>query len=210
VKLFIDDLAVEDGFVVDTTTIEEALRHVQINLCDEDHLVVGIQCDGREVPADRMTDTLRQPAHSFERLDIHTDTKTSLVCDAMSQASACLTETEQACKQAADLLTEGRTVEAAGTLGECLHVWQQIHDAVAKSVTMLAVDPEAFTVKDEPLIEAIGRPRDVLMQVRDALVARDYVMLADLLHYEFGNVTSCWRSIVDALLEHSERSRRNA
>lgn len=206
-KLFVDNQAVEDGFVVDTTTVEETLQHVQANLCDDDHLVVGIQCDGREVPAERMPDKLRERAQSFERLDIFTDTKTGLVSEAMSQASACLGETEQACKQAADLLTEGRTVEAAETLGECLRAWQQIHDAVAKSITMLAVDPEAFTVEDKPLVEAIGRPRDALLQVRDALLARDYVCLADLLQYEFGAVTSCWRSIVDALYEHSQRVR---
>ena len=67
------------------------------------------------------------------------------------------------------MLVEGKTDEAVKELGDCLRIWQQIHEAIAKSIELLGVDPDKLMVRDETLMDAIGRPKNVLLQIRDAL-----------------------------------------
>lgn len=202
-EVFVDDTPVNaDSFR--EGTVEDALRHVQANRCAPGHLVVGLRLDGKDVPTHAMTDTLRRPASSFDRLEVFTGRKAILVADAMAHASACLTETESACQRAAELLTEGKIVEASEGLADCLRTWQQIHDAIGKSIEMLQLDVEQTTVNEEPLLALIRKPAEVLLEVKDALKSRDHVLLADILQYEFSEVTSCWHSIIAKLRAEAE------
>ncbi len=202
-EVFVNDTQVDEAFNSDGT-IEDALHHVQSSLCAPDCVVIGLRCDGQDVTSDAMETTLQKPASSIERLDVFTGTRERLVTDAMDQASACLADTVEICQRVAQLFTEGKTVEAARKLGECLTVWQQIHDAVAKSIEMLRIDPEQITISDEPIIDLIRRPKETLLQVRDALQSQDYVLLADILQYEFGDVTDQWHQIVARLRQEGE------
>ena len=79
-------------------------------------------------------------------------------------------ETERACQEAAELLTKGDTAEAAKSLGECFRVWQQIHDAVAKSIEMLRLNPDELMINDVPLVEVISKPVETLKQIKEALL----------------------------------------
>ena len=202
--IFVDGQSIDGGFVENITTVEQAVQHIQADVCGSDRMVVSLRCDGQAVPAEAMTDTLSRSISSFDRLDIATGTKSSLVIEAMEQASTCLSETEAACRQTAEMLTEGKTAEAAQSLRDCLRVWQQIHEAVAHSIEMLRLDLEQATVNDRPLLEIIGRPRDALLQVRDALQSQDYVLLADILQYEFSEVTDCWQAVIGRLRHEAE------
>lgn len=202
-QVFVDDNQVEEA-LVGSGTIEDALRRVQSHLSKPDRLVIGVRCDGRDVPPDAMAATMQQPTSSVERLEVFTGTRGALVTDAMAQASTCLAETEEACRRSAELFTEGETVEAAETLGECLRVWQQIHEAVGKSIEMLQLDPEQATVNEQSLIEVISKPKEILLQIKEALQDRDHVLLADLLQYEFPEVTSQWHAVVASLQQQAE------
>lgn len=202
-EVYVDDVPIDTVFE-GAATLEDALAHVQSHSCPADHLVIGLRCDGQDVPGNAMADTLRRPASSCELLEVFTGTKATLVTDAMAQASACLTETQEACQRVAGLLTEGKTVEAAEALGECLRVWQQIHEAVAKSIQMLQLDASKTTVNDEPLLAAITKPKEILLQVKEALQVRDHVLLADILQYEFPEVTAQWHAIIAKLRQEAE------
>jgi len=203
VRVFVDDQRVDNTLAADAT-VEDALRLIQSSVCSADRVVIGLRCDGRDIPADAMLDTLGKPATSFERLDVITGSRAELVADAMAQASTCLLETEGSCRRVAELLTEAKTVEAAEMLGDCLRVWQQVYDAVGKSIEMLQLDPERTTINDESLVDLIGRPKNVLLQIKSALQARDHVLLADILQYEFGEVTKSWHDLIAGLRREAE------
>ena len=136
-EVFLDDRLIEDTLVGNGTTVEEALCHIQSNLCAPDQMVIRLRCDGQEVSAEAMAETLRKPADSLDRLEIFTGTNDELVTACVTQASACLAETENACRQVGELLKKGKNVEAAKRLSECLRLWQQIHKAVASSIERL-------------------------------------------------------------------------
>ncbi len=208
-NVFLDEKLIDTAFAGDATTFEEMLLYIQSNLCAPGQMVVSVCCDGREVALDSMADMLRRRADSFERLHVITGTKDELVLDAMSQASTCLAETDAACRQAAELLKRGNTVEATETLGECLRIWQKIHEAIAKSIEMLGLDPDQTTVNEEPFVDVVRRPKDALLHVRDALRSQDFVLLADILEYEFGDVTDSWHAIIGRLRQEAQDAEKS-
>lgn len=202
--MFLDDKPIETGFLGEEATIEESLHQVQTALCRSDQVVIGFRCDGTDVPANEMADTLLKPVRAYERLEVFTGTTGSLVTDAMEQAARCLTDSEATCQEVADLLTQGQTNEATKMLGTCLRTWQQIHEALAKSIEMLGLDAETAQAEGEPLIAMIQRPMGTLLQVKEALQAQDYVLLADVLQYEFQEVAQAWHAIIGHLREQAE------
>jgi len=202
VEVFIDGSRVEEGF--SQGNLKEALLHLQSSLCAPTQIVVGIRCDGQDVPGSAMADVLDKPADTFVRVDVLTSTKEKLVTETMGQAAASLQETETACEQVVAMLTEGKTSEAIEMLGDCLRIWQQIHDAVAKSIQMLDLDLTEVTIKDEPMLDVITQPKETLVQIKQALQAQDYVLLADVLQYEFGNVTDRWYLLIARLRQEAE------
>ncbi len=194
-ELYIDETRVDIDLPA-SEPLENVLRHSQAKLYEAGRLVVGLRCDGTEVPADEMADTLKRQASSFERLDVVTSTKYDLVADAMDQAAVSLTQTEEACQQIADGLSEGKTSESMRALGDCLSVWQQIHEAIGKSIAMLEIDPQTALVGGEPLVDVVNKPMVVLLRVKEALQSQDHVLLADTLKYEFSEMAQQWQDVI--------------
>jgi hypothetical protein len=204
VEIFVDDDPRREAFA-DADTLHQVLLHIQAEMCAPGDVVVSIRCDGQDVPSGDMAAVLRQPASSIERLEVFTGTRHQLVLDAMDQAAACLSDTDTECQRVAGMLNEGNVVEAAEALGRCLGVWQQVHDAVAKSFEMLQLNADRTKIRERPLVELMSKPKEVLVQVRDALQVRDYVMLADILQYEFHDVTTQWHEIITILRTEAQR-----
>ena len=202
-EVFVDDKKVDAAFAREGT-VEDALRHVQSDLCPPGRMVIGLRCDGEDIRSDAMATTLCKQARSFERLDVFTDTKGVLVAEAMAQAATSLEQTEAGCERVAELLTEGKIAEGIDTLGECIGAWQQIHEAVSKSIQMLELDVEKATVNDQRLIDMISKPKEALLQIKDALQSQDNVLLADVLQYELDDVTGQWHAIIAELRERAE------
>lgn len=202
-EVFMDDHQIEGDFAAECT-VGEALRQVQSTIHTPGRIVVGLRCDGENVPTNDMGSTLAKATSDFERLDVVTGTRQSLVLDAMTQASAALDETGDQCQQVADLLTEGNTAEGVKTLGECLGVWRQVHDAVNQSLQLLKIDPEAMKFDDDQLATLISGPKDILLQVKQALESKDHVLLADIMQYEFESVTRQWQDLIGVIRQRAE------
>ncbi len=202
-SVFIDDKPVEVGSIAEGT-IEEVVRHVQSDVCPRGRLIVALRCNGEEVTGDTMSAKLGEPFGTIDRLDIVTGTREALVQDTMDHASSSLDETAASCQRIAGLISEGKATEGMESLGHCLRTWQQIYDALNKSIEMLGVDPEVVTVQDMPLIDAVGKPKEILLQIKQALQAQDYVMLADILQYEFIDTTELWHTIIARIRQLAE------
>ncbi|MHC5111710.1 MAG: hypothetical protein ACYTHJ_17735 [Planctomycetota bacterium] len=205
-EVFVDNHRVDQEMAM-TGTLEETVRHLQQGFCKPGRMVVGLRCDGKEIIANEMAATLNQPTASWEKLEVFTGTPGSLVGDAMGQASGMLAQSEELYQAAAQGLAEGNTQAGIESLAACITIWQQVHEAVGKSIQMLTVDPDAIMINDITLTEAVGKPRDVLMQIKGALQAGDHVLLADILNYEMQETTELWHAVVTTL--HSEGERQD-
>lgn len=185
-------------------TLKDAILHMQQEICPPDHLVIKIQCNGQELVGDEMETGLSKPVSAYEKLEVTTSSRENLITDAMSQASISLQETETSCQQVAEMLTEGNSAEGIEALGQCLQIWQQIHEAVGKSIIMLGIDPDNIMIQDESFETVIRKPKEILLQIKKALQSQDYVMLADILQYEFKEVTDQWHMVIAKIRQEAE------
>jgi len=208
VEVLLDGKEVSKSIAQDST-LKDALHYMQSNLCPRDHLVIKVRCNGEDIPGEKMEASLSKPISTLEKVEVVTSTREHLITDAMTQASISLEDTESACKKIAEQLTEGKNTEAIESLGECLRIWQHIHEAVGKSLMMLDVDPATMMIQDESIDVVIAKPTEVLMQIKQALMAQDYVLLSDILEYEFTSVTDQWHSIIARIRQQAEELASN-
>lgn len=180
-------------------SISDALNLLQQECCPAGRVIVSIRCDGVPVAPQELAAKLKQPVSDFDRLEAYTGTISELVTDALDQAGSVLEESNKNRQRISELVNQGRTEEGIALLGECLQSWQGVHSAIGQSIALLGIDPDATFIDDKPLSTAFDRPRDLLVQVKEAVVAHDYVMLADILEYEFQEVTELWRAALDRL-----------
>ena len=195
---------------IDTTdlagdTLEQLLRVVQDERCTPGRLIVGVCCDGQDVESDALAAALAKAPSDFERVDIFTSGKESLVVEALTQAATSLEETARQVEQVAALLTEGKEKEGAEVLAGCIAVWQQVHMAIDQSIRMLGIDPNELVVHGEPLLRLLAKPAEVLRQIKEALQSQDFVMLSDVLQYEFGDACEQWLDLIVQLRCEAER-----
>jgi len=201
--VYLNNNKIDTGLDV-SGAVRDVVMQVQDSHCGDGQVIMAIRCDGAEIGAGAMAEALTRPAGDVERLDVLTDTKPSLVHDAMTHAATTLQETEAACQRVAELIHEGKSKEGIELLGKCLHVWQQVHEAVGKSIAMLELDADAITIRDEPLATIIGMPKESLLQIKQALTAQDHVLLADILQHEFAEVTDRWHAVIAMLRNEAE------
>jgi len=203
VDIFVNDSPVED---LDTAgqTLEQVLRCVQEQRCEPGRVIVGLRCDGLELHGEEMRDRLARSAASLNRLEVFTGSPFRLVVDAMTQCATALGESDAERRRAADLLTEGAIAEGVGVLSELIRVYQQIHTAVGQSLEMLALDARTVVVNGRSLHDSFEDPKALLLRVRQALLSRDYVMLADIMQYEFDELIGQWQVAVADLRSRAE------
>jgi len=203
-QLYVDDQPV--SIAVDSSTLlEEFLRRIQREVCKTGHIVHSLRCDGLPIASNQMANVLDRPISAFHRLDVTTGTTGMLVVEAMVQAGAALGETEERSRQAAQFLMEGKAGEGVDALRECISAWQQIHDAVVKSIAMMELNTETLRIEGQPVGEVVSKPRDALLQVRQALLNNDFVLLADLLQYEFDDATQQWHALINSVRKEAQQ-----
>ncbi len=204
-EIYIDEkLFTAEEFSVGT--IEETVRDIQGKHCSEGTLIVGLSCNGQEVPSGDMTETLGQEVSTIERLDIVTADYRSLVLNTMSEASESMRGAIDDGKRIAGMLVSGQTAEAIRELGDCVRVFQQVHDAIGKSLQILEIDIDSVGENGESVIDSLAKPREVLTDIKDALQNTDHVRLADILEYEMEQAAVNWENIIGRIRAEADVS----
>ena len=98
-----------------------------------------------------------------------------------------------------DGFARGDVRTALPKLGECCQTWSQVHLAICNSVSMLHLDPSRLEVDGRPLVETLRVPFDHLQHIKKVLEDRDFVLLSDILTYEFPEALAAWRKTIEAL-----------
>jgi len=196
--LFIDDEKIDFQFTP-SESLGQGLRRVQNHACADGRMIVGVKSDGVPLLGQELTDALAQPPGDYACLELATSLPAKLVASAMVEASKTLARTDEKRDEIAERLSEGKTAEGLAALTESLAVWHQVHDAIVQSISMLGIDPVAIMVGDEPLERTLDVPKEQLEQIRTALTVQDFVLLADILQYEFPACVQTWQELIETV-----------
>lgn len=172
----------------------------------QNRVVVGICCDGRAVQASELEALLDHEASQFQRVDFSTCQTTALASAALAQAAELLGQLSASEASVAGLLNQGQTDKAIEVLQTTFFGWNQVHQAVAKSSQLLNWPLDEMTLDDKPITAVFEQLAGLLGEVRQALESQDYVLLADLLQYEFGPITAKWQGLLEQLRRLADSS----
>ncbi|MCP4593672.1 MAG: hypothetical protein GY842_23295 [bacterium] len=205
VHVYVDDLSFESGLDA-AGTVGELLDEVRASLCGSARMVMGVRADGLDITGEEYGDTLGRAAETFDRFDFITADPRRVVCEALDDCQGLLTEADAHRTEAIELLTRGDSDEGTRVLGECCRRWQQVNSAILNAVALLGLDPGVLVVDDRPLAEALNGALAPLNQVREALAARDFVLIADVLQYEFDPAIEGWHVVLATVREAARRN----
>lgn len=181
-------------------TLHEALEGVRRENAQGNRAIIGLTCDGRDLLDDALARMLDEPVGSFERVDVRTGSPNRLIAHALSEARETLEAAERDRRELVQLLGAGRQGDAVIMLGSCLGRWWQTNEAVSKSLGLLGVIGEGAEEAWSQLADALEPVTARLKDIRDAVKSQDYVLLADILEYEFTEVTEAWRRVIDSVI----------
>lgn len=198
VRVYVDDEVFEGGLGPEST-VADLLEAVRSDLSGDRRILWGIRADGLDIAGDRFAETLGKAAASFERFDFITADPHQVVAEALDECSEVLDAAETQRRETIDRLTQGDHASGASALGECCRAWQQVQEAICNSVGLLGLEFGALQINGEPFAAVLAGARDQLIQVREALLARDFVLVSDILEYEFEPIIQAWRGAIQAV-----------
>jgi len=181
-------------------TLDDVLDTVRDNNIESSRAILGLVCDGIDVVGDEVLSVLGKHADDFKRIDVETGAPDELIAHALDGASEMLKSAETKRSDVVTMLQEGKTGDAIILLGECLGHWQQINDAIAKSVSLLSTVGTSLQEELEKLSDTLKPVTDKLNDIKDSLKSQDYVALADILEYELDEVTASWQAVINTIL----------
>jgi hypothetical protein len=182
-------------------TLETILAEVNKLVFARQRSVVALGCDGRDIPTGEILDVLARPADDFQRVDFRSEANAGVARQLLQQAAERFEETEQGRSGIIDLLAEGQTVRGMELLAGSFRLWQQAHQAVLQAVRVGGIRLDDVQVDGEPSVGVIEELKDKLVQIKEALEARDFVMLGDIMQYEIGETVAKWKALIGRVEE---------
>jgi len=178
------------------STLGDVLCHLQT----QNRLVTQVLIDGRE-PDLQHVPQLRKRALLGHTVFIETTAPRDIALDVLDQIDQQMDQADIARVAVIDHLTAGEPNKALQKLSGCFTTWQSAQEAIEKIAQLLRVDLNMIRVDDITLTEALQAFAGQLRSIKEALDARDYVLLNDTLQYEVGQTVRQWRDALGQLRE---------
>lgn len=203
-------ILVDDQPYVSSGKAGQTVAELANEVCQNDtepgnRLVVGIRCNGEQVGNEQLEGVLASPAEQYDSIELLTQPVASMVKATLSQAIEIFEQSAENRRNAADLMTEGRQAEAMGHLQNFLEVWRQVQDSMLMCAQALQVDLESLKVNDLSLTEILEMIKKQLNDLKGAMETSDYVVVGDILRYEFEEPTEYWLEFLGLLCEQADK-----
>lgn len=197
-ELYIDGrLAPDDA--APGATVDDLMEGIRRETARSDRAILGLVCDGIDVFGPELTQTLANPVSQYTRIEVQTGDRYPMLADALDEARASLESVESRYDEVIALLGEGNTRQALELLAQCIGDWHQINEVIGQSLVLLHPGDESLLEGATEFAETIGPVRDKLVEIKNAVAAKDFVTLSDILEYEFADVGDCWRRVIDRI-----------
>ena len=176
-------------------TVGQVLSHLQ----KDNRLVVNLLIDGREPDFDRLPQVRQSPVNGHT-LFIETAEPRQMALEVIDEVASQLREADRLKGEAVELLQKsGGGAKAMERLSGCFSTWHNAQESVVKVARLLRLDLDQVRVGGGSLSDLIAGFSGQLRQVRQALEARDFVTLGDILAYEMTETTAQWRDALGAV-----------
>ncbi|MEM9346989.1 MAG: hypothetical protein AAGB26_10275 [Planctomycetota bacterium] len=183
-------------------SMRELLAAVSESLAPAGRVVVEVKVDGESVTGPALDDD--QPTAEGSDIRVYSAKPSELVVGILEDIRTQLAASQQQQQQAAELLQQDDPAKAMDLVKQSIDGWLQAQQAVGQSSQLLQLDLQAITVEDQPVIERMNELITALTELKDIVVANDFVALADALQYEWPDITERWDTALGAIIQHVE------
>ena len=199
-QVFVDEQAYQPQGGPDQT-LGQLAAEVGLAVPGKPRMLVSLCCDGQPVSQDNLGAILDRPASDFQKLELHTQPLVAMVRNILAETIDLFDQADQARHKAADLLAEGQTEAAMHQLQTFFGTWRHVQDAMIVCVQALGSDLDSLDINGKPLCEVFEPLRKLLADLKDAMLRQDYVVVGDILRYEFDQPLKGWRALLNQLHE---------
>jgi hypothetical protein len=176
-------------------TLQEVIDGTRMQL-DASRLVVGVAVNGQEFQDRDLEAELPQPLVEDAQVDLETADRLTVAVGALRAMAAEMADAARLQTEIARQLNAGQVAEGVRRIGEFVRSWQTCRNVVVQCGALVGRNllherSDSGTVA-ECLVELVAR----LRSLRDALDARDVVLLTDLAQYELPDLCSRWEKLL--------------
>ncbi|MEM6505357.1 MAG: hypothetical protein AAF711_07805 [Planctomycetota bacterium] len=183
-------------------SMRELLAAVSESLAPTGRVVVEVKVDGESVTGPALDDD--QPTAEGSDIRVYSAKPSELVVGILEDVRSQLAASQQQQQQAAELLQQDDPAKAMDLVKQSIDGWLQAQQAVGQSAQLLQLDLQAIRVEDQPVIERMNELITALTELKDIVVANDFVALADALQYEWPDITDRWDTALGAIIQYVE------
>lgn len=171
-----------------------------------DRLVVGVALNGQSMVHNDLEVSLDRALGTNDQVDLESADRHVVAADALRAIGEQLAEAARLQPAIADRLSGSEASSAIRQVGELVGIWNTCTQAVAQCSGLLGRDLTHVTYQDRPMRAWLDDLVAKLHQLREALEARDLVLLADLLNFELPELCHTWRGLLTELAADIQRS----
>jgi hypothetical protein len=176
-------------------TLQEVIDQTRFQL-DPSRLVVGVTVNGQDFQDRELEAELPQALLPDAQVDLETADRLTVAVGALRAMAAEMAAAADLQTEIAKQLNGGQVAEGVRRIGEFVRTWQACRDVVVQSGALVGRNLlhdrfDGGTVA-ESLVDLVER----LRSLRDALEARDIVLLTDLAHYEMPELCRKWEKLL--------------
>ena len=176
-------------------TVGQVLSHLQ----RDKRLVVNLLIDGQEPNLDRLG-VVKQAPLDGHTLFIETAEPRDMALEVIGEIESQFAEADRLKGEAVDLLQRGGAGgRAMEKLSACFRTWHNAHEALVKTAQLLRINLEQVRVEHRSLADMLADFTGQLRDVKQAIVASDFVTLGDVLAYEMTDTHARWAAALDAV-----------
>ncbi len=130
---------------------------------------------------------------SFDKVEIKSAPMQEMAVNITEELAKVVDVMAQGGRNVADLFRQADDAEA-------LEIFQDLLDVTRDFMTMVGVLREEFALDSLPEFNAAAREiSEVLTEISETLENEDWILMADLLEYEYSPVVNKWRGVVDSI-----------
>lgn len=184
-------------------SMRELLAAARDELAPAGRVVVEVRVDGQSVTGAELDDD--QPTAPDADIRVYSAKPSDLVVGVLEEVRTQLTESQTMQQKAAELLQQDEPAEAMGLVRQSIDGWLQAQQAVGQSAQLLQIDLGAIAIEDQTVLERMNELVGSLTDLKDTVIANDFVTLADALQYEWPEITERWDASLGAIIKHVEQ-----
>ncbi|MAE65009.1 MAG: hypothetical protein CMJ18_12130 [Phycisphaeraceae bacterium] len=193
--VFLDDQQVS----LEGDDLSQILASAGRTLEDSGRIVVEVHLDG-QVLQDAQLDEQSHQTLGTSEVRLYTARPTEIALEALQGMLPQIDSALGLQSGAADRLRRDEHGEAMGELSQAVDIWQQVQQAVVRSVLLVGIDVEDVSVDSGSARDIIEEMVDELRAVRDVIGDGDFVSLADILEHEWPGYAERWRHLLECLI----------